>query len=552
MATKNDTIELATKRIGTRVYSIRWYRLIHALRCLVAGDVAPLLQAQIAATDSGRSGQQRVTGMDSPHEDDRQFSELYDIFVTALQEGRSNDLLKATKTLMMQVAFSVPDIDVEDGEKIESLAIQAYLSKRLGQKPVGCDAGMHMRKSFVDYMCGGIGWSQVALDESGRPVIQYLDALDVIHDLSTDMPQDLHWYAHVCRKPGYRWVQMYGEKAFATELKKGDWLERPVTLTYYYDIDGETGNYAVFKGEFPSESDLVDSGPNPFYTIIDNVRKPFLNADPCVFMVLPSVRYPVGILQNMVPHQMAIWASERYMRDVLERGAPFHEVQKGALDAKSLAAFKDGTLGSIIEVQVQNGITTHEAMDVPQSVSIYSQYNRDEIQSASGVDPFATGDADQNFNFASEVNAVASRADLTAHHMTKDHCNHWQRTLKKYLATAALYDDAPVELNIDGTRMQFDEKMPINMFLRPDAEILVSEDSTRYMSQAERFQRATAVLNVVAPFASQFPNGPSKALEGVLRAAGIKDIAGWLKPPDSPMMGADMGAASADAGASMQ
>lgn len=545
----NDIADIATRRIGTRVYCVRWYRLIHALRCLIAGDVAPLL-----GTYSSGYGQQRITGMDQPYEDDRQFSELYDIFVTNLQEGRSNDLIKAANTLRMQVAFTYPDISIEDGEKIESMAIQAYLAKRLGHKPVGCGAAEHMKKSFQDYLAAGIGWSQIAIDEYGKPIIQYLDVLDVVHDLSTEMPQDLRWYAHICRKTVGYWALLYGEKHFESELRSPGGADRPLALTYYYDIDGESGHYAVFKGEQPGSGDVIDSGPNPFYTIIDGVRRPFLNADPTVFMILPSVRYPVGIMQKMVPHQMAVWASESYMRSILERGAPTWQVLEGAMSEKQLQTFKDGDIGSVIEVKQLNGIARTEALDIPQAVSIYAQYNRDEINAASGVDPFASGDSSQTYDFASEVNAIAARSDLTSHHMTKDHCAHWERTLRKFIATAALYDDQPIELRIDGTVLTFDSKMPVSSFLRPDADIVVSEESTRYMSNAERFQRANALLGIAAQFGNQFPAAQGKALEMVLRAAGIKDVSGWLEPPTTQPggIGLDPNAAAADAGVSMQ
>lgn len=532
-------------RLGSQAYFRAWRKMQHDLRKLVAGDLSPVSMEhqEQRADDVEEFDVTRVVAIDD--------LDYYDILTTDFTSGRTNKLLQSLKTLCFQTAYQIPDVTIEDGDPIESMAIQAYLRVRLGNRPRGCEWAPTLRLGLWEYLIGAIGWNAVKFDENGRVVMDHMDALDVSFDMSARLPQNIKWYSHRCRQPLWVWLKMYGAKPFKDLLDGNTNYDKRVTLEYYYDIEGEAGNHVVFRGDRLEEKPIF-SGENPFYLEDNGKRYPFLNAQPLSFMSLPSVRFPVSLAQMMLPHQLACWLSERYMLDTLERGAPFYETEKGSLAPAAMKEFKDGKIGAIVERNPGSApVIQHPPMEIPSSIVQFYQQNDSDLTGMAGVNPYASGERVEGVSYAAEVNAIQGNSDLTASTIAKDVASFAQRMVKIYLATAALYDDNPVTIRVGETELSFGPDMPISMFIRPDMDLMVSEDSMKFMSELDRVQLARAGLQDAMSVAQIAPQAPLKAYEKLLRVSGEKDIAKWLEPP-AQMMAPDASQIAQEAQASME
>jgi len=516
-------------RVSSQAYFSAWRRMAHDLRKLVAGDLSPVSSSHPEQRADDLATEELVKFTSAADYD------YYDILTTDFTSGRTNKMLQAIKTLAFQTAYNIPDVTIEDGDPIESMAVQAYLRVRLGNKPRGCEWAPVMRLALFEYLINAIGWNAVQIDEYGQVVIRHIDSLDVSFDMTARLPSDIRWYSHRCRKPLWVWLEQYGPKPFKDLLEESVNMDKRVTLEYYYDIEGD-GKHVVFRGDRIEEKPIFE-GVNPFYIEDAGKRYPFLNAQPLTFLNLPSVRFPMSLAQMMLPHQMACWMSERYELDTLERGAPFYEVAKGALEPAAMKEFKDGKIGAIVERKSDaQPIVQHPAMEIPASIMAFNQQNDSDLTGMAGVNPYASGERVEGVSYAAEVNAIQGNSDLTASTIAKDVANFAQRMVKMYLATAALYDDNPVTIRVGETDMTFGGEMPISMFIRPDMDLMVAEDSMKFMSELDRVSLARAGVDDALKVAQMAPQAPLKAYEKLLRVSGEKDIAKWLEPPAQMMV----------------
>lgn len=530
-------------RLQNQVYFNPWRKYTHELRKLVAGDMSSI---------SAEHNQQRADdapGDEKPGYPNSDGYDYYDILAVDVQSGRTNKLLQYVRTLVNQTAYRMPDFDIEDGEAIEAMAIQGYLKARLGPRPRGCGWVEQARITELNYLIGGLGWSAVTFDERQNLQIVSLDPLDVTFDMNAKIPQDIKWYSHRCRRPLHQWLEIYGRAPFKEYLEDDKaTLDQRVTLEYYYDIEGDEGAHYVFNCD-KLESKPIYRGPNPFFLEDQGFRRPYLNAVPMAFLSLPSVRFPMSLVQMMLPHQLALWLTERYMRDTIQRGAPFYEGEKGALDEKAKKEFLAGNIGSYVERGEQKlPLTQHPPLEIPQTVHAFHMKNDQDLTAQSGVNPYASGDKVEGIKYASEVNAIQSSSDLMASTTGKDLAAHSTAVVKVFLAAAAQFDDMPCTIRIDKTELALGPQMPPKLFIRPDMDLVVSEDAMQFTSRRERVQMAREELQDALAMAGAAPNAPLKAYEKLLRATGEKDVQAWLEPPAAPMgMGSTQQAAEAQA-----
>jgi hypothetical protein len=467
----------------------------------------------------------------------------YDALVRDYEEGTSNKMLQAIRTLVMQSSYRFPTVEFEGVEPIEADIMASYIRRRLGPRPAGCDVMHHMRLALLDYIIGGIGWIWCGVDE-GRPRNEAQDTLDVVWDQTARLITDIQWQAVRVREPLWRWVEMYGEKPFQNELQGAKpnsvEMDRVLELWFYYDVYGEMGNHAVLRStEDGAVGDPIDLSDNPHSMDIDGVDRPFLPLEPMYHMLLPSVRQPVSIAEMMLPNQLATRLSEREIRHTVQRGRMFYDVEEGAYTEESLEAFRRGDIGAIVvRNKTAAAAEPKGGIEISSSLMEYWRMNDQELVAHSGANPYATGDKVTGIQFASEVNAIQSSAGLTVSTITGDHGAHYERMILKTIANAKKYDVAPLELTYDDLTLEFGPARPIGEYLRGDAVVKISEEMLHYESRERKMQRAQGVLNnalTVAPVVG--PQTVKLAYEDFLRAAGIRNVSQHLRPPDPVPMG---------------
>lgn len=516
--TRDETDELVLSRLRGAQGLEQFRKKVYDLRRIVAGDLSPLTPAPVADEDNPQQTTQPQT-----------LSEFCDFIVTYYHEGRSNKILQAIKTLLMQTSLNFPEIEFQDlSPNLAALNAQ-YCKVRLGESPLGCNARDHMRLALLDYMISGIGWVKVCV-RNDQPVVMSCDSLDMTWDRSVRLPTDIRWASCRYREPLGTWVSMFGPQNFKD--LEGDVLatDHLVELEWYYDIEGPAGHWYVVRTD---NQEIVHRGTNPYWFEVNGQTQiPYLPYEPMYYMALPSHRVPIGIVEMMLPNQIALWEAEDNIRTTIQRGAPFYQVAEGSLDPEEEKRFEDGDIGTLVKYR-PNGtpIAPVPGIQVSSDLIRWRDMHNNELPGQSGANPYAAGAPVAGVSYAAEVNAIQGNAGLVAGNIAKDSSAFWQRATKKFLAAARLYDDQPIRLRVDQVDLYFNEQNPISQFVVPDAEIIVSETSMNFRPREQKILSAYNELKTALEVAQLFPKAPALAFERYLRAIGEQNVSDWLEQP---------------------
>ena len=503
------------------------------MRTILAGDPRALVSKGMSDDDKSDVKRAYVT-------------ERNDIFVKDIEEGRSNKILHSIRTLVQQTTYAFPEIECEDLEYEESNLHSEYFRQRLGPSPIGCDVVIEMRRALYDFLTGGFGWVWIGM-QGGKPTVRWVDTLDCKWDQQSTTTGSGRWWSCTMYGSLEYWQSIFGKGKFAKYLKEANPTpDTPIELEYYYDIEGAEGNWLVL---FKTGKDEVDhtpvfKGKNPCWWDYGGQRVPFLPAESMFFMEVPSVRLPIGLIEQMLPSQIALWRVEKGIRDIVDNPA-FYEVEKESLDAKQKQVFEDGKVGSVVEREKgSTPIQQHRAMEIPNSLLDWRNYHSDEIIGHSGINPYAAG-VGQDVAFAAETQAIRAASGLMAGTISKENADFWLRMLRKYLAKGAAYDEWPLVVRHEEVTLTFDEANPIKRFLKPDARMTIKEDTMQFMDQPTKVALAAKDLEVALKVAPMFPNAVKEAYTAYLRAREVNNIDKFTKPPDPTEMAQMTGQAQA-------
>lgn len=523
--------EIAKSRVTQRRDHRGWYDKVFNLRRLTGGDLSALnvMEPQEASSTPGAIPAQ-AANLNSP--------EHYFIDVRTVAEGRSNHLLRALKTLVMQAAFKTPDVSLRGHSADVTGLTTAYLEKRLGPKPHGCDASNHMRYALWDALIGGIGWTGVTF-QAGRPALMRYDSTKVVWDTSTTSLSDCRWVSVRDKRSLAEWVEVYGRETLQKWIEFDPGMTTAIELEFYYDLEGEAGYQAVFiaTGESEVEPTPIIEGPNPFYYQEAGKRVPFLPLEPIYVFELPGVLYPESLVRTMLPHQIAIWETELQHRRILKTQKPVRVINRGVLSQGDKERMARGTPLEVITVD-QAPDLSQVVRDVPAgepSLTLlnYMSTNERMLTAMAGDNPYASGSPVDGIRFAREADAIAGMSGLTAANVSREHAAHWRRILQKFIATARIYDNSNLSLRWDGELdLVFgpdSESGPIGMYLPENADLVVREASTTYESRQDEVMRIRAMIADLSPFIGMFPGLAQKIVGSYLSAHGERDVDSYLE-----------------------
>ena len=503
-------------------------RKAHAMRKVTAGDWS-MFGDSAAANNPDAKAPLKPDG-------------LYDILVMDVNEGKSNLIFQAVRTLTMQCTVQFPDITFPDIETEESDVNQLYLNARLGPKPRGCSAMDEMRLALLDYMISGIGWVWCGV-RNGAPVVQCVDTLDMYWDCDAKLLTGIRWQAAAFHRPCSEWVKEFGAAYGDNDPDDPDEIE---TVLFYFDCDGKDGTYAAFKFDGQGLGDPIEVTPNPHFMTVDGERAPFLPIEPMYFMALPSVKFPMSLVEAMLAPAISYRQSEDYINQVTKMGKPFYDIEEGQLSEDERKNLEEGNYGAIVMRKIGSpAISIKPGMEIPGAVMNWMTINKQEIVANSGANPYASGNKVEGVTYAAEVNAIQNSAGLMAATISRDHASHWARVSTKTLANGKNYDFQSLRLNRQGVNLQFGPQDPIAAYLRPDAPPSVTEDSMRFEPKEAKIARAGALASFFANplIMQQFPSGLKESVELLLRANEVKDVAAFMAPPQAPPPGTAPGAA---------
>lgn len=540
------TPETARYRIGTTKSMFHFRTKIHRLRRLVAGDINALDDRVISG---GKQGNAIETMMRKHYKATDENLYFYDILVQDFAEGRSNDLFQTVRTLVLQTANTFPEIEFEGLDPKLAVVNAGYCKDRMNK----CHARHQVRMAMADYIISGMGCCSQMI-EGDYPVTRYRDLLDMAWDLQAEVPTEMRWAATRITQPLYRWLELFSGSKYNTKpltdmvgtntgVDQPQPKEVPVTLWYYFDIDGPKGSHQIYraKGEEVDDTPIFD-GVNPYSVPEGKSDIPALPFGFIYHMALPSVKMPPSIVEGMIPAQVAIWEADRHTRDTIKVGKAHYEKQDGAYSPENWDNWMDSVEGTVLTrlSGFANPLHIAEPLPVSDSVLKWRDTNNQSLIAQGGANPYASGNKVEGIAFASEVQAIQGNAGLVSGAIAKDGAEFWMWIAKTYLAFGKKYDDMPCTIQFDdGIELVFDDADPIRNYLKPEADLVVQEDTILMMSKTQKVQMAAAILTqCMNPIMVQaFPDALSQAFEKFLRANGEKNIQAWLKPPQGPPPG---------------
>lgn len=526
--------EAIKRRLDNQTPFDLWRRKVHGLRKTVAGDHSqfgrPAQRYDPLDSESSTSFDDKMIWSAQPTTGD-----LYDVLVMDYESGRGNELLVAARTLLYTVSFGQPRVTFDNLDEVSAAFHAAYLARRLRE----CNAHHHYQLALLDAIVGGMGWVLCNF-ERGVPGLRHADSIDVTWDLSPRLSQDIRWASVRVRQPLWWWINEFGRKAVlnatgAQRMSDYSSEDALVTMEYYYSTEGGKGRHAIWprsRGLLTPKP--IHSGENPFRYDLDGHEIPFLPLRPCTILNMPSVRFPVGLIESMLPSQIASWEAEATIREIVSRGKPWYEIAAGTMTSAERKKWSRGETGAGIDVAQLGGIRMQDGMKLPDALITWLQINRQGHATSSGITPYSAGRIAEGIQFASEVNAIEGNSGLVAGMAARRHVEHWEQGIRALIWTGAKYDDMPMRLRIDGELWALgqnpDDVSPSDL-LDPHAEPTVREDDLRYTPMVEQMMRWRTVLQDVVPLASVFPNAVVEAMRRYLRAAGELDVETWLQPP---------------------
>lgn len=514
-------------------------RKTHRLRRLVSGDISALDDGAEGSMGGALSSSQESM-MQPYYRADTDPLIFYDILVQDIEEGRSNKLFTGVRTLIFQTANTFPQIEFSGLTSKLGTINSLYCAERMKR----CAARHNVRLALADYIISGLGCTMVCLKDD-YPTVMWLNILDVCWDLTAKLPTDIKWGAVRFTQPLRVWLDLYSDgrkyntswlKEQVTSGREDIGMDRPVSLWWYFDTEGKQGTHAVY----PAMGEEIDDtaiyvGSNP-YEMAPN--EPMLPFEFMGSLPLPGVKMPPSIVEMMVPAQIAIWNADSYVREVLEKGKPFYEMQDDGYDPKNVASWLDSVVGTVLRRKKNaEGIRVLPAMELSNTVMRYREQNDSELTAQSGSSPYTNGDRVEGVEYAAEVQAIQGNSGLVAGALAKDQAEYWQRLASKFLAVGAKFDDMPCALQFDeDVLLSFDKQNPIREYLKPDAEVTVEEDTLQFQPKLQRIQQSTSLLGLFsAPeMVQRWPNAQKRAAESVLKSAGIKNIDDWLQEAAPP------------------
>lgn len=525
---------ISAKRVSNRLATAeqgldQFKRKVYRLRRLVAGDASAVYDA---GTNENRDNASLLA-----HPNRLQMS---DILVTTIEEGRSNGLLKAIRTLVLQTAYVTPEFEFKNLDPDESAVNAQYLQIRLEE----CNARDHLRLALLDYCTGGMGWAYTPM-RKGKPVVQYADTLDMKWDQTARIPQDIQWASITVCKPLDFWIKTFGSAPFALYLAgrgtdfEQTGLDLPFELEFYYDIEDGGGNYKVMvkTGECDYDEKPIVETTNPCFIQRGTEQEPLLPFESLFFLALPSVRLPIGVAEGMLPAQIAVWEADRTVADIIARGAGVDEVDGSAFEAGELEKYEKGDHGGFVKTKKGIGhITRHAPHEIPDGILQRRQENDQDMTQQSGANPYAMGDKVDGVNFAAQVNAIRADAGLIAGTIAKDNADFCVRVGKKVLAKGKTLDQEPITVRIEGTDVEFGPDNLIAQYLRPDAQLAIREETMQFRPREEKVQEALLMVQQ-AKGLPMFPELLKEAVKDLLVAMGKENIDKLLTQP-VPTMGA--------------
>lgn len=503
----------------------------------------------------GRSGRQRVKkstreGRTKPVNSSVLSEYLDDTAIRQIEQFKSNDLAKGIRTLAhrthpMAVHYDIEGMPYEDG-----MLHEKYLNLRLGAEPLGCEAREHMTGAMFDAMTVGVGGvlcgqtlRTVSNEPHVWPRLMYVDGARAYWDRNALCPELSAWSGVELEWRVSEWEALADDGKSAKSVTKLAGDIHPDAIfrgILHFDRDiGEAGTFSVWICQ-ANDVDIYEDPllVAPLYSVakVEAYEVPLNPIRFLTYLNLPGVAEPISFVDMSIRHQLDAWVAERQLAELVVLHRPLRMIAKDSLsDEKVVDAIMNP--GGPAQVTIQAGDPSKVVYDqmppaIPQATAALLQSARQDLAATIGHDPYAAGRPVEGVNFAAEAVNLANTGHSTELFVIARHALWMAGIGRTILACASKFDNGWFTLRDGEIEYRFgdapDRHGPWMMYVRPDAQVVASEESMHARSKDQKVQDALRDLQALGPYFPQYSKMQDELVRNYLGAAGVANPGKYL------------------------
>lgn len=404
----------------------------------------------------------------------------------------------------------------------------------------------HLRLTFLEGDALGCGCLQIGLvadrlSGEQKVTVKNIPIRQVVWDPNVANPVNSSWVAFCEYLSLDQAIEKYGDQHVRPHLttvsgsRVGD--DRQIVPVWSYFDLGSSKNeatYAVIIGQI---------NKNPFL----RKKNPFGFILPVSWMlgsIGPGYIRPVGRVAKMLSSQITLNRHLRRIDGIIGSGPGFTIISTQNIDSVQLDQIRRGVPNAVLEA---NGpIEGVPALRVPPSepsqteLSLLQEY-RNEVSRQGELSDMDRGSPLATTRSATELAYIQSGVEASQSSTVARTIEFLTETMEKVFKIAALYDRAPVTLNVKGYSFPVnDYREPasrIDKFLQEPAQLVLT--SAALTGQDQRVQKAEKLSSIkeLAPLvATGKVNADTFVTEYVKTVFGESEVERWLpKPEQTPV-----------------
>lgn len=431
------------------------------------------------------------------------------------EEGRHNSIRVNTHLQAKALVFNEPEIkwrnckvqDPAEDDLISKIRNAYYLNLWRSQRLADT-----YRLKLLDMLVSGEGNIACWKIDNGLAV-EYLDSLDVTWDPSYKEPHKRR-YVYVDRHmPMTDALSRFpGLNKYITPPAPGkSGGEKNCTLTLYYS---KTTYAVLYKTNF-----VQVPIPNPLNRIPVRVSELFREL---------STKFATGMVELQIGTHKLDLRIQRALREIALRCLPVG-VLTGQWEEDAVTDLEDAEEAVIIRSLTPSaGFSWAPAAELPATLLEVQAMVNQQMNAESGTNDFQRGQTDTKVDFASQLAYIAQQSGVLGRYAAQQHEDGIREDAAMIMEIAAMIEEGPLTLVIDGHQIDFDQLTPIKPLLGGDGDIILTPGGMEYKSPAQKIQEWMVLTEALGQATLLPPGIREHIMEATLKAFDVDNADEWI------------------------
>lgn len=428
-----------------------------------------------------------TTGGDPP--------DFADILPRFYNIGESRRILSNSSLTMMKVCYMNPDPAFPELPKWHEIVRKAYIKKLWTDGEWANEA----HRAFLDGDGLGVGFVQIGIKE-GKVEIMHHPLFNVVWDRHQWAIGRCRFICFVHHLPVETAVDMFGSKVKdkavplptvsdgGAGLASDSQLERVKVLEYYDMGIGKSEPTWCFRlNGFSGE--ILDISPNEYECL------PFSFYQHIHFW---GMRRPMGRIAMQFATQEMRNLVEQYIKTVLERGKPIDVIDTTSIDPDDVERMHAGEILGVVRTTGQDGAKPAyariPAVEVPGTAFNLLNLLDRELNAESGNSEADRANVTQFQRTLGEIERVQAGADIQTMWSRRQWARFLERLITKVVKIGAKFHVAPIELDVEGVNVLFNNpeepRSALSYWLTEESSVVIAENTLTFSSPETMAQRA--------------------------------------------------------------